>query len=438
MNNIEHILNLTRGHNQYLEDRVDLVASNSWVSSFARMSMGSMLANSYCIGTPGNRLYGGCSFIDMVEKDVMRLSKQLYKTKYAMVQFLSGMQANIGAYNALLNPGDTVVSAPAKNGGHYSHNKAGPLRFYTDNILPVPFNPDTYNIDVPELEKMFAAERPKLIVVGWSEFPFAHPLYEIRELCDQYGVKLMYDMAHVAGLIAGGEFQPEAGELADVVTSSTGKSLHAPDHGILLYNDKRLEDGIFDALMPLLTSNTHPHEMAALGVVLAEMEEFGEAYAKQVIKNSKALGHALKERGVNALYGHLGYSDSHTLMVEYAHAESAVDMLNEAGISINACALPWDTETSVTGLRLGTQVLTRRGMKEAQMADVADAIARVIIECDNPRNVQADIIQPMARAFTGCAYSFDEQFALGNDWQTHGYTPVHKPQPQTQERLSLH
>jgi glycine hydroxymethyltransferase len=423
MKDLQNILNLTRGHNQYLEERIDLVASNSMISSFARFALGSMLSNSYCIGTPGRRLYGGCSYIDMVEEDVMRLAKELFKTKFAMTQFLSGMQANIGAYNTLLEPGDKVVSAPAKHGGHYSHNTAGPLRFYSNDILSVPFNPETYNIDLEGLAQMFDAERPQLLVVGWSEFPFAHPLYELRSLCDAFNVKLMYDMSHVAGLIAGGEFQPEAGQLADVVTSSTGKSLHAPDHGMLLYNESTLDDGIHDALMPLLTSNTHPHELAALGVVFAEMKEFGPAYAKQVIANSKALGAALKARGVKALYGDLGFSDSHTLLIEYPHANSAVALLDEAGISANTCPLPWDTAESVTGLRIGTQVVTRRGMKQEQMELIADAIARVLLEADNPRQVQRDIIQPLASSFNGVAYSFDDHFALGGDWQHRGYSP---------------
>ncbi|MFM9101200.1 MAG: aminotransferase class I/II-fold pyridoxal phosphate-dependent enzyme, partial [Cyanobium sp.] len=196
-----------------------------------------MLSNSYCIGLPGNRIYGGCDYIDMIEREVVQLATDLFGTKRGVVQFLSGMQATIGAYNAILEPGDTIVTALAKHGGHYSHNAAGPLRFFSPRILPVPFDESRYNIDCDRLDALLAAERPKLLVVGWSEFLFPHPLREIRELCDRHGTHLMYDMSHVVGLLAGGGFQPEAGELADIVTSSTGKSLHAPDHGLCLFND---------------------------------------------------------------------------------------------------------------------------------------------------------------------------------------------------------
>ena len=421
MHNLKHILSLTRGHNRYLRDRVDLVASNSWVSNFARLSMGSYLSNSYCIGLPGQRLYGGCSFIDMIERDVIELAGELFSGGQVVCQFLSGMQANIGAYNAVLRPGDKIVTAPARHGGHYSHNADGPLRFYAPEILPVPFDPDIYNVDLKGLEELFDREKPRLIVLGWSEFPFPHPLPEIRALCDEHGVKLMYDMSHVAGLIAGGRFQPDAGPLSDVLTSSTGKSLHAPDHGILLHNDPTLKAGVLDAVMSLLTSNTHPQELAALGVALSEMKHFGADYADQVIKNSKALAAELKARGIHVLYEDLGFSESHTILVEHPHVHTAVQLLDNAGISANACPLPWNDSDTVTGIRLGTQVVTRRGMTEAQMSVVADAIFRLLEEGSAPSQVRFELILPLAREFDGVAFSFDASFGLSSDWQERPY-----------------
>lgn len=421
MKNLEHVLDLTRRHNAHLRDRVDLVASNSWVSSWARLTMSSLLSNSYCIGLPGARLYGGCDYIDMVEREVLRLATELFGTRRGVVQFLSGMQANIGAYNAILRPGDTIVTAPGKHGGHYSHNEAGPLRFFSPKILAVPFDASRYNIDLDGLEALLVRHRPRLLVVGWSEFLFRHPLSEIRAMCDLSGTKLMYDMSHVAGLLAGGAFQPEAGALADIVTSSTGKSLHAPDHGLCLYNDDALSPGILDAVMPLLTSNTHPHELAALGVALAEMKAFGKDYAQQVIRNARSLAAALDARGVKALYAELGYSDSHTVLVEHPRAGFAVDLLDAAGISINACALPWDEGSAVTGLRIGTQVVTRRGMKEPEMARIADAVARVLVEHEDPLTVRYRYVGPLARDFDQVAYSFDTTFPFEADWQQAPY-----------------
>lgn len=421
MSEFAHFLDLTRRHNQFLEERIDLVASNSWISSFARLTMSSLLSNSYCIGLPGNRFYGGCSYIDMLEREVIELATELFGAPHAVVQFLSGMQANIGAYNAILRPGDKIVSAPAKYGGHYSHNPSGPLRFFQAQVLEVPFDVERYNIDVAKLEELFDRERPRLLVAGWSEFPFPHPMKELRELCDKYGVRLMYDMSHVAGLIAGKEFQADAGQYADILTSSTGKSLHAPDHGLVLFHDEELKSGILDAVMPLLTSNTHPQELAALGIALSEMKTFGEQYAKQTVRNTQALGRELSKRGIKALYEELGYSQSHTLLVEIEEAQIAVQLLDNAGISTNTTLLPWDMTDKPSGLRLGTQVITRRGFKEAQMEQIADAIYQVLIEQRDPVQVRYEFVRPLCEQFMRCEYSFDTQFPLGSDWMDRPY-----------------
>lgn len=416
MEELKQVLNIARGHNRYVRERVDLIASNSWISQFVRLAMASSLPNNYCIGLPGQRLYGGCEYIDMMEREVVGLAKRLFGAEHAVLQFLSGMQANIGAYNAVLRPGDVVVAAPPRHGGHYSHTANGPLRFFQPRIVPLPFDADRYNVDVRRLPEVLDRERPRLLILGWSEFLFPHPLAEIRALCDQFGVRLMYDMSHVVGLIAGRAFQPDAARYADLVTSSTGKSLHAPDHGIVLYRDPELGPGILDAVMPLLTSNTHPHEVAALGVAFTELLHHGPGYAAQVIQNSKALGKALLDRGVRVLYRDLGFSESHTLLVEVEAPELAVQLLDRAGVLCNACELPWNEPGKPTGLRIGTQVLTRRGMGEPEMSRVADAVARVLVEGDDPEVVQAEVVRPLAERFDGVAFSFDFHFPAADDW----------------------
>ncbi|MEB3166255.1 MAG: aminotransferase class I/II-fold pyridoxal phosphate-dependent enzyme [Cyanobacteriota bacterium] len=423
MSDLGSILQHVFRHNDDISRRVDLVASNAWVSNWSRLALSSLLTNSYCIGQPGQRLYGGCAAIDALEIDVVRLATDLFGTRFGCVQFLSGMQANIAAYSSLLKPGDTIVAAPCRHGGHYSHNSRGPLRFFAPRVLPVPFDEGCYNIDVERLEVLLAAENPALLVVGWSEFLFPHPLSEIRNLCDRHGTRLMYDMSHVAGLLAGGLFQPEAGALADIVTSSTGKSLQAPDHGLCLFNDAALVSGIHDAVQPLLTSNTHPQELAALGVALIEMRHFGRAYAEQVIRNAQALARALELRGVPVLYAHLGYTRSHTILVRCAAADVAFQTLDGAGLSLNACALPWDHGDQLSGLRLGTQVVTRRGMKEAQMDAIAEAVAQVLVHGQAPEVVHRTLVEPLAREFQEVAYSFDDTFPLPADWQT----PARRP-----------
>jgi glycine hydroxymethyltransferase len=416
MNDLKQILNLTRGHNRYVRNRVDLIASNSWISQFVRLAMSSSLVNNYCIGLPGQRLYGGCSYIDMMEREVMRLARQIFGMKQVVVQFLSGMQANIGAYNAILRPGDTVVSAPGRHGGHYSHGESGPLRFFAPRILPMPFDDRRYTIDVPALARLMERERPRLLILGWSEFPFPHPLAEIRALCDATGTRLMYDMSHVAGLVAGKVFQPDAARYADIITSSTGKSLHAPDHGMVLFDDPALQAGVNEAVMPLLTSNTHPHELAALGVALAEVARYGGEYATAVVKNSKALARALAERGFDVLYADLGYTESHTVLVRVPAPDAAVSLLDRTGILCNACQLPWDEGTATSGLRLGTQVVTRRGMREAQMEVIAGAMAAVLLDMEDPDHVEYTTIHALAEQFDRAVFSFDFHFPLEDDW----------------------
>lgn len=294
-------------------------------------------------------------------------------------------------------------------------------------MLPVPFDEARYNIDTDRLDRLLALERPALLVVGWSEFLFPHPLHEIRALCDRHGTRLMYDMSHVAGLLAGGAFQPEAGELADIVTSSTGKSLHAPDHELCLFNAPSLSAGIHEAVQPLLTSNTHPHELAALGVALAEMKQFGHAYAKQVIRNAQALAKALDVRGVSVLYADHGYTRSHTILVQCKAADVAFQTLDQAGITVNPCALPWDPDNQMSGLRLGSQVVTRRGMKEQEMDRIAEAIARVLLHGGNPQSVHHGQVAPLAQQFRRAAYSFDDSFPLDASWQSELLATVAAP-----------
>lgn len=417
VNELNNIISLTRGHNLYMAEKIDLIASNSCISNFARLTMSSSLINNYCIGLPGARFYGGCTFIDMIEREVHSLVRSVFgNMKHVVVQFLSGMQANIGAYNAILKPGDTVIAAGVHHGGHYSHTARGPLKFFAPRIVPMPFDDKCYNVDLNALEDHLKAEKPTLMILGWSEFLFPHPLAPIRALCDRYHVKIMYDMSHVVGLIAGRVFQPDAMRYADIVTSSTGKSLHAPDHGLVMYNDDAFHEGVLQAVMPLLTSNTHPHEVAGLGVALSEMQQFGHAYATQVVANSKALGKALEKEGVRVLYGDLGFTESHTLLVEYPKASAAVTMLDRAGILINACQLPWDKGDVATGLRLGTQVITRHGYTEKDMPEIARIISEVLLKNKDPDIVHFSLAQPMTKQFRKIAFSFDKDFPVQGDW----------------------
>jgi glycine hydroxymethyltransferase len=409
---MRNMVAIADAHDEYMQDRIDLIASNTYVSRCVKQALSSSLTNNYTPGTPGNRLFPGCAYIDLLEREVTSLARQLFGMPRIHAEFLSGTQANMGAYHALLRPGDTVVSAATRHGGHYSHTEQGPLRWFHARVIPATFDSAAYNLDIDALDKLFADEHPRLLIVGWSEFLFPYPLPILRVVCDRYGVTLMYDMSHAAGLIAGGVFQPDLAEYADVVTSSTGKSLHAPDHGLVMFKDEALEGPLREAVMPLLTSNTHPQELGALGVALAEANAFGGEYAGQVVRNAQALGAALSARGVAALYGHCGYTQSHMVLVECASSHMAVALLERAGILCNACELPWDEAGQPTGLRLGTQVLTRRGLREAEMARIAEVIARVLVHANEPVSLWYEIIRPLAQQFSEAAFTFDEHLPV--------------------------
>ena len=389
-------------HQNHQLHSFDLVASNTFCSTEIKKIMCSGLINSYCIGLPGNRFYGGCRVIDKIECKTRELVCQVFGAKYCEVQFLSGMMANIAAYNVLLpQTGCTVMASPSKHGGHYSHNTKGPLtRLFGANVVQTPWDEHTYNVDVDALPLAMATHKPCLLILGWSEMLFEHDLPAIRKICDEHSCKIMYDMSHVAGLVAGGVFQSDMMQYADIVTSSTGKSLHAADHGLILYNDPSFTPKIRESVIPLLTSNTHFHETAALCMAMLEVQNYGSQYGVQVVANTKALGKELDKRGFKLLCADIGYSNSHELIIDL-EGESGVQrtrLLDAAGVFVNPQDLPWDTVTSgPTGLRLGTQVLTRRGFRERHMVLVADALARVLKKHESVTSVSRYVAKACSR-----------------------------------------
>lgn len=401
-------------HEKHTSSSFDLLASNTCCSPQVRKIMGSALMNSCCLGLPGARFYGGCEEIDTIELKTRKVACELFGANYCEVQLLSGMMANIAAYNAMLpRTGCTVMASPSKHGGHYSHNAGGPLtRLFGANVVQTPWDPKTYNVNIEELGPAMATHKPTLLILGWSEMLFEHDLPAIHKICVEHDCKLMYDMSHVAGLIAGKNFQRDMMQYADIVASSTGKSLHSSDHGLVLYNDPSLTPRIREAVTPLLTSNTHFHETAALCMTLLEMKEFGGAFAKQVVANTQALAKELVNRGFKLLCPELGYSRSHQLIVDLngLSGAQATKHLDAARIFANPQDLPNDTVASgATGLRLGTQVLTRRGYKERDMAAIAKALSDVLHKHKDAASVARFVRTQSAKFSDTVCYAFDSE-----------------------------
>lgn len=362
-------------------------------------------------------------YIDQVELLCIELAKKLFKAEFADVRPISGVCANLVAYTAFTNPGDRMLSLAIPNGGHISYGKmklggtAGAVRGLVVEYLP--FDPEEMNVDVDKakakIERMAKEERapPKLVMFGASVFPFPHPVKELADTIHDVGAFICYDAAHVAGLIAGGEFQDPLREGADVVTASTHKTLFGPQGGLVL-SWERYAERIKRATFPGNVSNHHLHHLAGKAVAFAEMLAFGKAYARQVVRNAKALGQALHERGFKVLGEKRGFTQSHVLIIdvsEHGDGKTIEKKLERANIILNRNLLPYDLKfgrhfDAPGGIRCGLSECTRLGMKESDMDQIAEFMERVVIKKEAPEKVKEDVVE-FRRGFQKIHYAFD-------------------------------
>ena len=398
-------------HHEWFSKSLPMIASENVISPLAREMLLSDFGDRYAEGLPGERYYQGNVFVDEVERRVVTLAEKLFRCRLADVRPISGTVANLAVYYALLEPGDIMTSVALSHGAHISSAKFGAAGMRGVNNVNYPFDVDRMNLDVDGTAKLLRQVRPKVAAFGQSVFLFPTPLKELRDAFQETGCRVWYDGAHVMGLIAGGQFQDPVREGADVITGSTHKTLPGPQHGILLSDSgdekfvKRLMKGVF----PGVVSNHHLHAMAALGVTLAEHLEFGRDYAAQVVRNARALGQALHERGFKVLAEKHGFTESHALAIDVSDLGGGAEVafhLERANIITNKNLLPWDTSSlRPSGVRVGTQELTRLGMREAQMQEVAGLMARVAIKKEDPPRVAKDVAG-LRRDFNTVHYCF--------------------------------
>ena len=355
----------------------------------------------------GERVYAGCVYIDQVERLCIDLAKQLFRAEFVDVRPVSGVCANLVIYTVFTNPGDRMLALAIPNGGHISTGRkdfsgtAGSVHGL--DVEYFAFDRKEMNIDVDKtkqkVEKMVKEEKrpPKLACFGGSLFLFPHPVRELVDTFRSAGAAIAYDAAHVAGLIAAGQFQDPLREGADVVSLSTHKTLFGPQGGAVISFEKYSEQ-IKKATFPSNTSNHHLHHLAGKAVAFAEMLEFGKQYASQVVANAKALGQALHELGLNVIAEHKGFTQSHQLAVDVTKYGLGGDMekaLEKANIIVNRQLLPGDIQagrhyTNPGGIRIGTSEITRTGMKQSHMREVAELIKRVVIDKEDPKKVKQD------------------------------------------------
>jgi len=384
-------------HHAWFSESLPLIASENLISPLAREMLLVDFQDRYAEGLPGERYYQGNEFVDRVEIRVTDLAKRLFRCAHADVRPISGTNANLAVLFALAEPGDTISSVALSDGAHISTAKFGSVGVRGCKTVTYPFNRRDMNLDVDGTIKLLREAKPKIALFGQSVFLFPTPLKELAEALQEVGCPVWYDAAHVLGLIAGGAFQDPFREGADVITGSTHKTLPGPQHGILLAEprDDKMTKRLLRGVFPGVVSNHHLHAMAALGVTLAEHLEFGRAYADQVVRNARALGQALYERGVRVVCEHLGFTRSHALAVDVTEHGGGAEValrLERAKIIANKNLMPDDTSpVRPSGIRLGSQELTRLGMRESHMAEVADLVARVVVGKEDSEVVARDV-----------------------------------------------
>jgi glycine hydroxymethyltransferase len=357
-----------------------MIASENFVSRAVLEAAGTVFTNKYAEGYPGKRYYGGCEFADVVEELARERAKRLFGAEHANVQPHSGSQANAAAYMTLLSPGDTILGLDLAHGGHLTHGHKLNFSGKLYRVAGYQVRRDTETIDYDELEATAERERPKVIVGGGSAYPRQFDFARMRAIADKVGAYLMVDMAHFAGLVAGG-VHPSPVPHAHVVTTTTHKTLRGPRSGLILCGQE-LAAGIDRSVFPGQQGGPLMHIVAAKAVALREalQLEFAE-YARQVIANAKALGEAMAAAGYRLISGG---TDTHLILVDVFQkgilGSEAERALGEAGITVNKNAIPYDTNPPMkpSGIRVGTPALTTRGMKEAEMRVIAKWIVSAL------------------------------------------------------------
>lgn len=362
---------------------IELIASENIVSPAVMAAMGSVLTNKYAEGYPGHRYYGGCQFVDEVEQIAIDRACKLFGAKYANVQPHSGAQANLAVYFALLNVGDTVMGMDLSQGGHLTHGSPVNMSGKNYNFVSYGVSAEDGRIDYAALAKQVAKVRPKLIVAGASAYPRAIDFEKLAEIAHGYGAMLMVDMAHIAGLVAGGQHQSPV-PYADVVTTTTHKTLRGPRGGLILTNNEYLIKRINSAIFPGTQGGPLEHVIAAKAVCFGEAlkPEFKE-YARKIVENAKALEAELTARGVKLVSGG---TDNHLLLIDLTDEECTgkelEHNLDEVHITANKNTVPGEKRSPfvTSGVRIGTPAVTTRGMGVEEMKIIADCIADCIFD----------------------------------------------------------
>ncbi len=376
----KEIVDLIRLETKRQVDKLELIASENFVSRAVLEAMGSPLTNKYAEGYPSRRYYGGCEYVDLVEELAIERAKKLFGAEHVNVQPHSGSQANQAVYFALLEPNDVVLGMDLSHGGHLTHGSQVNLSGKWFNFVHYGVDKDTELLDYDQVFSLAKKHKPKLIVAGASAYSRIIDFKRLREIADEVNAYLMVDMAHIAGLVAA-SVHPSPVPYAHVVTTTTHKTLRGPRGGMII-STKELAKAIDKAIFPGIQGGPLMHIIAAKAVAFKEAltDEFKQ-YQKQIVKNAKALAKGLSDRGFVLVSGG---TDNHLVLVNLKPrgftGKEAEKLLDDVGITVNKNTIPFETESPfvTSGIRLGTAALTTRGLKEKEMDDIADIISKIL------------------------------------------------------------
>lgn len=367
------------------EENIELIASENFVSQAVMEAQGSVLTNKYAEGYPGKRYYGGCEFVDVIENLAIERAKELFGAEYANVQSHSGSQANMAVFQTFLEPGDTYMGMNLNHGGHLTHGSHVNFSGKLYNVVPYEVDKETETIDFDQVRRLALEHKPKMIIAGYSAYPRAIDFAKFREIADEVGAILMVDMAHIAGLIATGE-HPDPIPYADVVTSTTHKTLRGPRGGLILAKEeygKKLNSAIF----PGIQGGPLEHVIAGKAIAFKEaLQPDFKDYTKQIKANARAMVEVFEGSKGRLISGG---TDNHLLLMEVSdfglNGKQAEALLDEVGITVNKNSIPFDTlgPFKTSGIRIGTPAVTTRGFKEEECRHVAELIVAALNSKDN-------------------------------------------------------
>lgn len=384
------------------QGNIELIASENFVSETVMNAVGSHLTNKYAEGYPGKRYYGGCQFVDEVENLAIERAKRLFGCNFANVQPHSGANANHAAFFALLETGDTYMGMSLACGGHLTHGSPVNYSGKQYNVVPYGLDPVTETIDYDEVERLALEHKPKLILAGASAYPRVIDFRRFREICDKVGAYFMVDIAHIAGLVVAGE-HPSPFPYADVVTTTTHKTLRGPRGGMILSNDPEIAKKIDKAIFPGTQGGPLMHVIAGKAVAFREAlsDEF-KAYQKQVIKNAAAMAEEFVRQDIDLVSGG---TDNHLMLIKLVKnnvtGKELEHLLDECHITVNKNAIPNDPQKPfvTSGIRVGVPAATTRGMKEPEMVKIAQLISKVIKEKEAALDYVSGEVAKLCAAF---------------------------------------